>query len=499
MRNAVLVGVLLGGLAMTAIGCGGAVPSMSGTRESGQSGLMDDTFAGKNACNPENHTRPFIIEWDGTDMASFEDFAAKDVVVVKYEGCNLKVLDRCRDDSVPGTLGAYKPVEWTSGSLETIDIRSEGELGAKLPLGVVTLGGRVKAGEKFHMEYFVAGTRTSTRPDVYQDDLSKLSECAGATHFVYNYNLGAFALGSVQSFDATASGSIYGFGADGSTSKGRSAEKNGGDLEVCKSDVMAEVEGCKTPIRLTLRSIKPGSDPGRTTDDTDASLNAAAKVDQKVEAGAAAKAHLASAKTKLSVGDGAGCLKELDAHDQADPKFKSTDPKSGPIAGTRAECLMLTGQCQIGKKQLAKAIMATKGQDISAQKREEIVNITGAQRCRGGDTDDWTKMVAAFKVIGEKALSERIEASECLEAYKTLDKLAPKVKPKNADDKYPGIAKKNYHHYTAMCLAKAGSCKKGFEIFYEGRKDEVFGKQKRDKAYHQVGFENIFPDCKGKI
>jgi hypothetical protein len=51
-------------------------------------------------------------------------------------------------DAATGTLGAYRPVEWTSGSLESIDISTTAALEAKLPLGVVSLGGRVSAGEK---------------------------------------------------------------------------------------------------------------------------------------------------------------------------------------------------------------------------------------------------------------------------------------------------------------------------------------------------------------
>ena len=500
MGRAIAVGLLFSGFALQAIGCGGAVPSASGTRESGQSGLMDDTFAGKNQCNPENHTRPFIIEWDATDMGSFEDFAASNVVVVKYEGCNLRVLDRCRDDSIAGSLGAYKPVEWTSGSLETIDIRSQGELSAKLPLGVATLGGRVTSGEKFHMEYFVAGTRTSTRPDVFQDDLDKLTECEGATHFVYNYNLGAFALGSVKDFEASASASIYGFGSDGKTTQSSSAEKEGGDLKACKSDTIEEIQGCKTPIRLTLRPIKPGSDPGKSTPDNDASLNAAAKVDQKLETSAAAKAHLASARTKLGVGDGKGCLAELNAHDKADPKYPSTDPKSREIAMTRAECLMLTGKCQIGRKKYAEALIATKGEDVSVRKAAEIADLTGAKRCRGGDTDNWTTVVGARLVINKGMAEERIEASECMKAYRTVKRLGSKVKPRNAEDRWPEIATKYIGHHTAMCLVRAGDCKNAWTVFYEERKDETYGrkKEKRGKKYHRVGFENIFPACKGK-
>jgi hypothetical protein len=49
-----------------------SLPGASGKRESGQSKLRDRIFAGKHKCSSENHDRPFLIEWDATDMSSFE-------------------------------------------------------------------------------------------------------------------------------------------------------------------------------------------------------------------------------------------------------------------------------------------------------------------------------------------------------------------------------------------------------------------------------------------
>ncbi|MGH1341407.1 MAG: hypothetical protein ACRBN8_07650 [Nannocystales bacterium] len=61
--------------------------------------------------------------------------------------CKLSVVEEGRSESFRGAQGSYLPPEWTSGSLETIDISYEGELYAKLPLGSASLGGRVSGGE----------------------------------------------------------------------------------------------------------------------------------------------------------------------------------------------------------------------------------------------------------------------------------------------------------------------------------------------------------------
>ena len=339
-------------LGAATVACSGSGKGLKGGRDSGQSRLMDQTFAGQNACNPDNHKRPFIIEWDATDRSSFEAQAASDIIFVKYEGCTLTVLDECRNESIRGEKGAYLPPEWTSGALETIDIKTEGELVAKLPLGVATLSTRVAGGESFHMEYYVAGTRSATRDAVYRAELGDNPGCDGATHFVHAYNLGAFALGSAQDVEVGAGGSAYGFGAEGKASKSKSAEKKGGDLGVCKADDATEVQDCQTPIRLSLRSVRDGENPDETAKsapDSDASLNAAGQLSAKLDVNEKARAHYEAAQRKFNARDGNGCLKELNAFDKKDPKHKSTDPNQ-PMAFYRSTCLMLAGKCAAGKK-----------------------------------------------------------------------------------------------------------------------------------------------------
>src|ERR1700722_10318505 len=194
--------------------CGGAPGTQ--TASDVQASQMSRTFAGRNRCNPKAQDRPFVIEWDATDMSSFEARAASDIVFVRCDGCDLKIIDACVDGSLPGAVGAYRPIEWTSGSVESLDINDEGDLFTKLPLGAAALGGRVHGGEKFHMEYLVSGTRLATRDAVYQADLTKkVPTCKGATHFVYSYNLGAFALGAQSSAKAEVGGTVWGMGAGG--------------------------------------------------------------------------------------------------------------------------------------------------------------------------------------------------------------------------------------------------------------------------------------------
>lgn len=489
-------------LAMGGCGGGAGVPATTGERESGQSGLMNDTYAGKNKCNPQNAERPFVVEWDATDMSSFEAFASNDVVVVRYEGCELRVLDHCRNDSVKGSIGAYRPVDWTTGQLETVDISNEGELYAKLPLGAASLSGRVQGGEKFHMEYYVAGTRSSSRPDVYRADLEKLSGCKGATHFVYGYNLGAFALGSAKQTEIEAGGSLYGFGAGGNTKSKRSADKKGGDLGVCKSEVAAEVSGCKSPIRLILREIQAGADPEREAQkapDTDASLNAAGVVATKLEMSDQARAHLTSATEKQTAGDGKGCLKELDAHDQLDPKHKSTDPKGG-LGYTRSMCLMQAGQCDAGRQLARKVAEVVSMPNTSPQTMDQTVDGLAATYCQGANMSQRDQYLKALNTLAN-AGTRTVDAATCKSSYDTMVRLRNVVKPRDQDDFEVINASRLMLAHAPACFAQAGDCNTAYKVFVaEFPKD---GEEKMDadtkKRIRHKQFEMTSAKCRGKV
>ncbi len=502
-KKAAIGFLCISALAVPACAGGSGVPALSGTRESGQSSLMDQTVAGKGKCDPKNHDRPFIIEWDATDMSSFEAYASNDVVVVKYEGCDMKVLDRCRDDSVRGSMGSYRPVDWTTGSLETIDISNEGELYAKLPLGVATLGGRVSGGEKFHMEYYVAGTRSATRDAVYASDLAKYPGCKGATHFVYAYNLGAFALGSASELAGSVEGSAYGFGAGGSTKKTHKADKKGGDLGACKSDSAKEIAGCKAPIRLTLRAIESGDNPeiaAKTAPESDAALNAAGKIDKKLEMSDEARARYESAMTKLGAKDGKGCLAELDAHDKLDPKNLSTDPKSA-ISLQRGFCVMLAGQCDAGKALIRKSMDAHPSAASTAEHNDRVIESYAGLYCQGGSMSPRDQLIQSLMTLQKGAFMGQLPVAECKSAYQTAHKLMSSVKPKDDEDMQVANAPKSLYHVAANCFARAGDCAAAQKAFTESYPADTLANVKDPKQKEtimQSTFDSLVKKCASK-
>lgn len=465
-------------LGLMIVSCGGApaptTPKPSGDsapRESGQSRLMDQTFAGQNKCNARNHDRPFVVEWDATDMSSFQALTTNDIVFVRYEDCNLRVIDSCNDASVRGALGAYKPIDWTTGAVEKVDIGSTLDLYAKLPLGVELLGGRVQSGETFSMQYFVSGTRTATRPVLHRGELAKFAGCAGVTHFVYAYNLGAYQLasGSSTRTEATA------MGAGARSRDASNVEKKAGELTACTKESAREIDACKAPIRLTLREIADGEAPdsvaARAPETPDA-LNLAGKLQASTAQERAAGEHAMSAQTKMQVGDGKGCLADLDAHDRLDPRpgGLSTNPRG--YGRMRSLCLMLAGQCDAGKA-LARKSMEAAASTLTPNEIDRSIDGDVAGYCRGGAMSERDRFLRALRVLDSR--QERVSVAACQEAYGTATRLVEVVKPRDNYD----MAHDARHRISMngpQCFARAGDCKAAWRVAKE--QDEAYGKHR---------------------
>jgi tetratricopeptide (TPR) repeat protein len=483
-------------VSVLAVGCGGGTPPGTKSASEVQASKMGDTFAGQNRCSPKSHERPFIIEWDGTDMSSFEARAANDVVFVRYQGCDLIVMDSCSSDSVRGSLGSYKPVDWTSGSLESIDVANEGELYAKLPLGAATLGGRVRGGEKFHMEYFVSGTRSATRDTIHRADLAKTPGCKNATHFVYAYNLGAFALGAQSNLHAEAGGTVGVFGGGGSHSSQSKAEKRGGDIAACKGESGKEQQACKSPIRLTLREISADESAdardANATDTPDAK-NLAGRLQASTDREKQALERARSAETKLGARDGKSCLAELDEHDKLDPRPSGMSTNAvSQLASVRGRCLMLAGQCPVGKDVFRKALEKAGGTTGPAD-LDRKTDEAATQYCQGGTMSPRDQYLKAGTDLEVAAYKERKDVAYCMAAYNVAKRLVSTVKPKDEDDPVKFVFA-NVRTNAPKCLARAKDCAAALTVYKEAWKlDPLMPEASRNlnEQALRVGFDAV--------
>jgi hypothetical protein len=437
-------------LAVVLVGCGSSLPAPA------HKNLMDETTAGQNRCAiTKSHERPFVIEWDATDLASFEAKAQRDVVFVRYEGCNLTVLYGCSDSSVPGKLGTYGQPIVTAGAVEAVDIANESELYAQLPLAAASLSARVQAGDALHMRYFVSGVVTSTRDSIAKSALTPYAACNDATHFVWAYNLGGFELTS-QAHDRTEGSAALGAaGAGGGRASSEKRLKSGGDLASCTGETAAVTRACRVPIRLALRALSEGGEPIAPAP-ADAGAAPVANEDARkalravLDRARETTAIRIEASRKNELGDGEGCLADLDRLARERRGGAESDDD------LRARCEMRAGRCAAGKTRYRQVLeneasRTGRSVDVDAQ-----VESAAAKYCSSGGTPK-ERALRARDAITKAA--RRPDPAACVSAGKDLVKAAGELSPAER-----GMLL-DYAMNAVECAAKGAKCGEAKDLY----------------------------------
>jgi hypothetical protein len=450
--------------------------------------LVAQTTVGKNRCNEADPTdRPFVVEWDATDTATFESAAQRDVIIVRYENCELEVLDGCNDDAITGKYGSYDVPKWTSGSIEGFEIDNSFDLYAKLPLGAAEFSANVEAGNKLVLRYFVSGTVNSTRAAVYKKEVGANPRCSGATHFVRAYNLGAFELDTEKKDAESVKASFNNAGAGGGRSHRAAQLKRSGELTSCTADSAMELSRCKVPIRLALRELEDGDPPAATN----AAMGAAPGTSTEGKDGWQLAAELGqSAAGKSKNGDGMGCLLDLDRALEA---HAETAQKMDML---RATCEMQAGKCEDGKKRYRKFMeQAATGRRFTAEELDRAATSQASQYCAGKLTP-----TEAAKKAGS-AIHESMDAGDvagCIRHGNTLVESVPKMPKKQVNEERDRSFAISAINTAAVCTAKLGNCKEAKRLY---RSYVQFAHDKKGKELDEFvanGFDGSFRECAGK-
>lgn len=464
---------LLGGgaLILVLFACGGA--SNVNPVMQGREGMLSETAIAKKCEEAkEGHDRPFVVEWDATDLASFEATAQQRTLFVKYDGCSLKVLYECRDPVAISRFGTYGPPQFTSGTVQGFDIKNEGELYAKLPLGAATLSGRIQGGESLHLKYFVSGVATNTRESIYGNEIKAAGGCEGATHFVWAYNLGAFELETRSRGAAEGNASVAGIGSAGGHGSHEKAQVGqGGSIESCSTQ---DQRGCRVPIRLALRPVRAGDNPldkgGAVAAVPGAAPPPATGPNQEsmVAAQSAREAITEASRLLHEAHDGAGCLRLLD-------RALALDPRSADDRGLRftyPRCLMRAGKCEEGTKR-QRELMAS--EDQKRLKTDDALDVEARDVSNQECPSATAKNDIDFVLRASRELSASVQAKDPKECKAGFEKVMSKVK---AADDQTREAYKAHKHPTgqhpwnmatsalasaASCIAEATSCAEGLK------------------------------------
>ena len=235
---------LVAGLGLTNGGCGpGNVIAKNKTV-----GDVDEQQATcKVAKDPLN---PLIVEWPGTSKVSLDSASKRGIVVVSYAGCTLKVLTECQ------AKGKYEYAGVTPAR-DQIDISSQDDLYAKLPLGAVSLKGELAQGSTLKLDYIAVGQRVAAEPPTELEG----DGCEGATHYVRTITIGAYSLDAGAKAEAGASVEVGNAGGGGKRKEGDRRLKNSGDVDKCsseapKNEASAVDDGCGAPLQLDLAPLR---------------------------------------------------------------------------------------------------------------------------------------------------------------------------------------------------------------------------------------------------
>jgi hypothetical protein len=437
----------------------------------GRSGMLSQTAVAQKCDEAaKSHERPFVVEWDATDLASFEAKAQSNTLFVHYEGCKIDVLYECKDPNLNAKFGNYGTPQFTSGTVQGFDIKNEGDLYAKLPLGAASLQGRVSAGETLHLKYFVSGVAMSSRDSLYRGEIESIPGCEKATHFVSSYNLGAFELESTARTSGEGSAGIGNIGAGGSRSHDESSLGRGGDLASCTTQ---DQRACRVPIRVVLKEITPGNHPAGNLAAGGASAPPGSPpalppgVQEQVTVAEEAGAAISKANQLAADGDGAGCLTNLD-------RALALDARRGELTRqTYARCLMMAGKCDEGQKML-REVMAAK--DTKRLRSDESLDAEARDRANNLCPSSTAKSAADFVMRASHELGKAAQAKDAAVCRAKFDAIFAKMNDADREDK---DAYKNHTYRTnsqnigksalengAKCVAEAtNDCAEGLKYY----------------------------------
>lgn len=234
--------------ATLAFACGGATPASDLAKP------PEYTPAGEAKCKvTKSQGKPLVVEWPSGDRAELEARTRNGVVVVRYSGCELRILPEC------SAKGAYVYMPVTPKS-DLVTIRDQDELYANIPVGAAGLEGTLKKTGQLNVSTTTVGRYVAYPSAAYRDELQ--GACAGATHIISGFTVGAFEFFAGADASVAGGASVLGAGVGASSKAQRSTLSSDGDARACRgapAGPNAPPTDCGALIRLeTAEILAPG-------------------------------------------------------------------------------------------------------------------------------------------------------------------------------------------------------------------------------------------------
>jgi hypothetical protein len=247
MKTKLTVCVLLLSAALWAVGCGIGNAVRPSDPTAGQA--TGEAFV----CTPEKlagNLSPFTVDWSDGDRVALESEMQSGVALLKLTCEGVEVLRGC---DVPGDYG-YKGI---SKKTKLVSMSDMGSVKANIG-GTVNLPSEFKAemsqGSSLDLAYVLVGAQNTTVRNVSK---SKLKEhCQGATHFVYEAQLGAFAMQTSAKGEVSAAADVLGFGkVSGEAASQKKVRVTDGEPQACDNSSAKDreaTEGCQALMRVSI-------------------------------------------------------------------------------------------------------------------------------------------------------------------------------------------------------------------------------------------------------
>jgi hypothetical protein len=200
---------------------------------------------------------------------------------------------------------------------------------------------------------------------------------------------------------------------------------------------------------------------------------------------------VASANRKMMHGDGPGCLAELERAKAIDEKL------ADHFTVIRAQCMMLDGKCQEGKQLIVDWYM--REQAFTRGLAEKTAESIASMRCRGGDSTPRDRLLAALFDLSDGAYMNERDVDFCRDRVATIEKLAPQVQPRDAEDTQITGGLQALFHTSAMCFARAGDCATAYAYYrrlFPGESLDAIKDPKLRESTIRDAFDSTIALCK---
>ncbi|MCC6559058.1 MAG: OmpH family outer membrane protein [Polyangiaceae bacterium] len=194
----------------------------------------------------KSQARPLIVEWPSADRAALELQARKGVAVVRYAGCEMEVLRRCK------APGAYVYTGLTRKD-DRIAIRDDDELYANIPVHAAKFEAQLKKSGQLDIAMTIVGAFEADRASVRADELD--GDCAGATHVITGLTAGAFEFSAGAAAEVGGGAALANLGAGATSAAKRQILNRDGDKTACERSTTSDPappEGCGALLRVEV-------------------------------------------------------------------------------------------------------------------------------------------------------------------------------------------------------------------------------------------------------